>query len=150
MRLFFLTCAYCLTIGVLVSYGDTPKTVPTAADHHAKFEECAKACDDCARLCDMCAAHCAKMAAEGKKDHLKTLQTCADCAAFCKAASCIVARGGPFSDIVCTGCADACKRCGDACEMFKDDPLMKRCLEECRKCETACRDMVKHVTHTAH
>lgn len=145
MRLFFLTTAYVLTIGVLVAYGDAPKAAPATTDHHAMMEECAKACDDCARLCDMCAAHCAKMVAEGKKEHLKTLQTCADCASICSAASCVVARSGPFSDILCSGCADACKRCGDACEQFKDDPMMKRCMDECRKCEKACRDMMKHM-----
>jgi hypothetical protein len=113
--------------------------------HDDHYMQCAKACDDCGRVCDACSAHCAKMAADGKKEHLKTMATCADCAAACKAASCIVARKGPFSDLICTACAEACKRCGDACEQMKDDPMMKQCADECRKCEKACREMLKHV-----
>jgi hypothetical protein len=112
--------------------------------HASGYEECAKACSDCQRLCDMCAAHCAKLIAEGKKDHLTTLRTCQDCATHCSAAACIVSRMGPFSDTICTACAEACKRCGDACEKHSEDSMMKRCAEECRKCEKACREMLKH------
>lgn len=117
-----------------------------AADdpHAAAFEACAKTCNECQRACDMCAAHCAKLVAGGKKEHLTTLQTCQDCATFCSAASCIVSRTGPFSDLICKACADACKQCGDECGK-KDDPIMKKCADECRKCEKACRDMLKHL-----
>ena len=117
-----------------------------AAEHHDKhFLDCAKACDDCGRTCDACAAHCAKMAIDGKKEHAKTMGTCMDCATACKAASCVVARQGPFSKLMCTACADACKMCGDECEKLKDDAMMKECADECRKCEKACRDMLKHM-----
>jgi hypothetical protein len=117
---------------------------PPAGHHDDHFMQCAKACDDCARSCDACTTHCAKMVADGKKDHLATLATCQDCATACQAASCVTARKGPFAGLMCTACADACKRCGDECEKFKDDPMMKACADECRKCEKACRDMVRH------
>jgi len=70
-----------------------------AGDHpHAiAYEKCAKACSDCQRMCELCTTHCAKQVAAGKKEHLKTLQTCQDCAAHCSAAASIVARQGPFS-----------------------------------------------------
>lgn len=112
--------------------------------HAAMYEECARACNDCQRACDMCSAHCAKMAADGKREHLTTMQTCQDCATCCAAAAGIVSRKGPFSDITCTACADACKRCGEHCDKFKDSPIMKQCADECRKCEKACRAMLKH------
>jgi hypothetical protein len=115
--------------------------------HGGPYMECAKECDECGRTCDACTAHCAKLVADSKREHLHTLATCADCAATCKAASCITARSGPFSDLICTACADACKRCGEACEKFKDDEQMKQCAEECRRCEKACVDMVKHAHH---
>ena len=113
--------------------------------HHAAYMECAKACGECALACDSCASHCAKLVADGKREHLKTLQTCQDCAAFCGTAACITAKAGPFSDLICTSCADACKRCGDECDKYKSDQVMKECADECRKCEKACRDMLKHV-----
>jgi hypothetical protein len=107
------------------------------------FFVCAKACDDCARHCEMCVAHCAKLVADGKKEHHHTLQLCQDCAAICQAASRVTAKDGPMSDLIVASCADACKRCGDACEKHAGDPIMKRCADECRKCEKACREMHK-------
>jgi hypothetical protein len=121
------------------------KDQPKAQDYAQHFMDCAKACDDCARICEACAAHCAKLLSEGKTGHLRTLQTCQDCATICAAASSVVAKQGPFSDLICTACADACKRCGDACAEHPNDPLMKQCAEECRRCEKACRDMLRHL-----
>jgi len=111
------------------------------------FMDCARACDDCGRICEACGAHCTKLVAEGHKEHLKTVQTCQDCATLCKAASCIVARHGAFWDLSCTACAEACKRCGDACEAHAaHDPVMKQCMDECRRCEKACREMLKNAS----
>jgi Domain of Unknown Function (DUF326) len=115
--------------------------------HDSHFMDCAKACHACARECDACGAHCAKLVSEGKKEHLKTLKTCQDCATFCSAAAGITARSGPFSDLICKSCADACKRCGDACSKHKTDEMMKRCADECYRCEKACKEMLKHVGH---
>lgn len=141
LRLAFLL----VPVAALSVAADATPTPAVPADHDEPMMACAKACDDCGRMCDACGAHCAKLVAGGKREHLKTLQTCQDCATVCQAASCVVARKGPFADLICTACADACKRCGEACEAFKDEPMMKRCAEECRKCETACREMLKHV-----
>jgi len=114
-------------------------------EHHEAYERCAKACNDCQRVCDTCATHCARQVADGKKEHDKTLQTCNDCADFCAAAARIVARGGPFADLICQSCAEACARCGKACEQFPDDKMMKACAKECRRCEKECQGMLKHV-----
>jgi len=123
-----------------------PTGQPAAAQMNP-FQDCARACDDCARICEMCGTHCTKMLAEGRKEHLKTAQTCQDCATLCSAASCVISRQGPFWDLICTSCAEACKRCGDACEVHAaHDPMMKQCAEECRKCEKACREMLKNAT----
>src|SRR3569623_948135 len=70
------------------------------------FDECAKACNDCQRACDACSTHCARLMADGKKEHMSTLQTCQDCATHCSAAASIVSRQGPFSDVICTACAE--------------------------------------------
>lgn len=114
---------------------------------HAMLRECAKACSDCQRECESCAAHCAHQVADGKKDHLTTLQTCHDCAIICGAAAAIVAAGGPFRNIICQSCAKACEECAKACEKFPMDQHMKACAEECRKCEKACKAMLKHEGH---
>jgi hypothetical protein len=127
----------------LVAQGGKPH------DHHKMMiDQCAVECSKCQRECDSCGAHCAKMLAEGKKEHIKTLRTCQDCATHCGAAACIISRNGPFSDLICKACAEACARCGKACTEFKDDAHMKQCADECKKCEKACRDMLAHMKTT--
>jgi hypothetical protein len=139
-----------LGAAILIPLAGTPstadsQTVAARDTHDAAYQACAKACGECALACDTCGSHCAKMVAEGKKEHFKTLQTCQDCAAFCGTAACITARSGPFADLICKACAEACKRCGDECDRFKSDSVMKKCADECRKCEKECQTMLKHV-----
>jgi hypothetical protein len=122
--------------------GQAGRSEGEGQQHHA-FHHCAKACTDCQLICDACNMHCTQLAVNGQKEHLKTARTCQDCATVCSAAAQIVARHGPFSDVICTACADACARCGKACEELGHDKLMKECAEECRKCEKACREMLK-------
>jgi len=136
---------FLLAIALALSSGHAADDKTGGHDHHAMaFETCAKACGDCQRECDSCAHHCAHLVAQGKKDHLKSLQTCQDCATHCSAAACITARQGPFSDLICKACAEACDRCGATCEKFPDDEHMKKCAQECRKCEKACKEMLQH------
>ena len=113
------------------------------AEHHHDVDKCAVACGACQRSCDSCSTHCADLAASGKKEHLESLKSCQDCAAICATASQIVSRGGPFADLICTACAEACARCAKICELFPDDNHMKLCAAECRKCEAECRAMLK-------
>jgi hypothetical protein len=120
-----------------------PPGQPNPDPRMAQFLDCARACQDCARTCDLCTVQCARLVAEGKKEHLTTLATCADCASICASAASVTTRNGPLSDLICASCADACKRCGDACEKFGSDAIMKQCADECRRCEKACRTMLK-------
>src|SRR5579871_2084657 len=133
-----LTASLLVTGGNLLTADDK-----TAHDAHAgHFAQCAKACTDCLRECESCANHCAHLVAEGKKDHLTTLGTCADCAEFCTSAAKIVARQGPMAGTICESCAKACDTCGAACEKFPQDEHMKQCAKACRDCAKACRDML--------
>jgi hypothetical protein len=107
-----------------------------------EMQSCAKACSDCQRMCNSCSTHCAHQVHAGKAEHIKTLMTCQDCADVCAAASQVVARGGPYSEVVCKACADVCAKCAEACEAFPEDAHMKACAAECRACEKACQAMV--------
>jgi hypothetical protein len=138
-------------VGLLAAFLVLSPAAPAGGqkqDQHAKhFDECARACNDCQRECDSCARHCAELVAAGKKDHLHTLGTCADCAAVCATASQVVSRRGPMSALICEACAKACDVCGSSCEKYPSDEHMKRCAQECRRCEKACREMLKHAAH---
>jgi hypothetical protein len=137
--------ALAATLAAYHAGGQERKDQPGSRDaHHEMFQKCAEECADCQLACDACARHCAQLVADGKKEHLRTLQTCQDCADFCSAAAHIVARQGPFAALICESCAEACARCGKECERFPDDQMMRKCAEECRACEKACREMVRH------
>jgi hypothetical protein len=109
--------------------------------HADMLMSCAKACGDCQQACDSCSAHCLMLVADGKAQHIKTMQLCNDCAVLCASSAQIVARHGPLMNVICNACADACNQCASSCETFKDDSHMKHCAEECRRCEKACRTM---------
>jgi uncharacterized protein Yka (UPF0111/DUF47 family) len=118
-----------------------------AGGHHAAhFDKCAKACTTCMRECESCAHHCAHLIAQGQKEHLKTLGTCADCADFCTAAARIVSRGGSMAGTICESCAKACDICGKACEDLPNDEHMQRCAKACRDCARECREMIQHLS----
>ena len=118
--------------------------------HHDMMMSCAKACADCQQACDSCSAHCVAMLAEGKTQHVKTMQLCNDCAAVCAVSAQIVARHGPLTNTICAACADACDQCAKSCEAVKDDAHMKHCALECRRCEKACRTMTGQATVHQH
>src|SRR5262249_19791745 len=113
--------------------------------HHAHFLACAKACAECMLECESCAHHCVQLVAEGKKDHLKSVGTCSDCADFCELAAQVVSRQGPMAVLSCEACAKACDACGTECEKFPADEHMKRCAKACRDCAKACREMIQMV-----
>ena len=150
-----------LTAGCLVLAGsafgaqNTEDKAEKKADHHeahvgGSYEKCAKACTHCMRECESCALHCAKLVADGKKAHLRTLGTCLDCSEFCAGAARLASRHGPISTLSCEACAKACDICGKACEKFKEDAHMERCAKACRDCAQACRTMVQEVGHKRH
>ena len=113
--------------------------------HHGHMMKCAKVCADCQLQCDSCFTHCRILLTEGKKDHAKTVQTCADCGECCKLAATLTARNSPFSAAACECCAKCCDECATACEKFADDKHMAECAKSCRDCAKACREMLEHL-----
>jgi len=133
-----------LAIGIaLIGWGaaSTPSRTVAVAPEHSDHQ--ASELGKCALVCDMCSAHCAQLLADGKKEHLKSMQTCQDCASICGTTACLTARKGPYASLMWSACAEACKLCGAQCETMKDDKMMADCAAECRKCEQVCREMAK-------
>lgn len=111
---------------------------------HEHFAKCAKACADCQVMCDSCFHHCAALVAKGKKEHVKSMHACVDCADFCSLAARLSARHSQFAVTACVGCAKTCDECAAECEKFKDDKHMADCAKSCRECAKSCRVMIKH------
>jgi hypothetical protein len=138
-----------IAVGFLLSGGNVVRGDDKKGHdlHAAHFKRCARACTDCLRECESCAHHCADLVASGKKDHLRTLGTCADCAEVCTASARVVSRHGPLAGTICAACSKACDQCAAECEKHSQDEHMTRCAKVCRECANACRDMIKHLGH---
>jgi hypothetical protein len=115
---------------------------PTHADHFAK---CAKACADCLNACEVCFRHCVGLVAEGRKDHLPSLNLCVDCGDTCAVAARISARQGSLAVAICEACANACDVCAVECEKFPQEKHMADCAQACRECAKACRELIHHL-----
>ena len=115
--------------------------------HGEHFAKCAKACAECQVHCDMCFHHCAELVAMGKKDHVKSMHACVDCAECCKLAATLSARQSSYAKHACECCAKCNDECAAACEKFADDKHMAACAKSCRDCAKECRTMIKHMTH---
>ena len=72
--------AAALAVAVVAPLGPSARAQHEHAEH---FLKCARACADCQLQCDSCFTHCLTLLADGKKDHAKTAQLCADCSECC-------------------------------------------------------------------
>jgi hypothetical protein len=117
------------------SDGDDPKNA-------GMKRSCCDACGECAQACEKGFHHCVEQAAAGKAAHSKMAQVLADCAAFCRLSSQLLARSSVMMALSCRACADACRRCARECQTFDTDLEMKVCLAACERCEESCRNML--------
>ena len=122
LRPFYLMAA---TLAIVVApVGPSARAQHEHAEH---FMKCAKANADCQLQCDSCFKHCLTLLADGKKEHAKSAQVCADCAECCKAYSTLCARQSPLARHMLE-CSVKCRdECAAACEKFPDDKHMAAC-----------------------
>lgn len=114
-------------------------------DHGEHFMKCASVCAGCQLQCDSCFKHCLTQLADGRKEHAKSAQLCADCAECCKTCSTLCARQSPLAGSMLKCCAECCDECAAECEKFPSDKHMAACAKSCRDCAKECREMLKHL-----
>jgi len=141
-NLFLFALLSCLSLLLMalnpvqaLHHGDSPNETKVPKELDSCYDACAK-CED---KCETTLKYCLKQSGAHKEDtHIKAMQ---DCIATCKLSKDFMARGSDLSKSVCNLCEQACKRCADSCDTFKDDKTMKACAEECRKCAKSCENM---------
>jgi len=134
-------------LGLVSSFvSDNAQADDRKQHHHSHFDKCAKACGECMNACNSCFSHCSTLVADGKRDHVATMQLCNDCGDLCAVSARLCARNGPMALIACEACAKACDACAKQCEKYASDPHMKACAESCRTCAKACREMIAHAS----
>jgi hypothetical protein len=131
-----------LALAVIAALGPSARAQHEHAEH---FLKCAKACNDCQLQCDSCFKHCLTLLADGKKEHAKTVQLCADCGECCTTCSTLCARQSPLARPMLECCVTCCDECAVACAKVTDDKHMAACAKSCRDCSKECRAMLKHL-----
>ena len=111
-----------------------------AGHHHAPKQT--KALVHCLTECTLCMGHCAKLVEQGKKEHLTTMQLCAECGDVCFLTLKMASNHSAALAAQMEACVKVCDICGAACEKHPNDEMMKRCAQACRECAKACRDHV--------
>lgn len=106
---------------------------------------CIEACIDCAQACGMCADAC--LAEEMVADLRSCIRTDLDCADICATTARVVSRrtgsGADMIKAMVTACAAACKSCGDECAGHASmHEHCKVCADACRRCEQACNELL--------
>nr|MDQ3342689.1 four-helix bundle copper-binding protein [Actinomycetota bacterium] len=102
-------------------------------------------CFDCAQACSACADACLgeDMVAELRK----CIRLDLDCADVCAATGRVLSRQTAYdptiTTAVLTACAAACKACGDECASHAEmHDHCQVCAEACRRCEQACNALL--------
>lgn len=106
--------------------------------HKSEYASCIKACNECADTCDHCTTAC--LTENDVSSMTRCIQLAMDCAAICRMAAGVMARGSEFANQVCRLCADICTACGDECARFDADHC-RECADACRRCAEECRSM---------
>ena len=109
---------------------------------------CIEECFSCAQACTACADACLG------EDEVAELTRCIrlnlDCADICAATGAIATRqtaaDASLAVMMLEACAEACRRCGEECELHADHhEHCAVCAEACRRCERACTEAVRAV-----
>ena len=122
------------------------QTTHAQHEHDEHFTTCAKTCADCQLECDSCFKHCLTLLSDGKKEHAKTAQLCADCAECCKTCSTLCARQSPLTRHMLECCEKCCTECAAACGKYPDDKHMTACANSCSACAKECRALLKYLS----
>jgi len=99
---------------------------------------------DCAQAC--ISDTDADLGEQNVTEMIRCIRLCLDCADVCTAAAGVTSRpAGYDADVtkpLLQACVAICKSCGDECERHAHMPHCQVCAEACRRCEQACRDLL--------
>jgi Domain of Unknown Function (DUF326) len=102
------------------------------------------AINDCAQACT--ADNDADLGERDVTEMVRCIRLCTDCADVCTAAARVISRpAGYDADVarpLLQACVAICKSCGDECERHAHMPHWRVCAEACRRCEQACRKLL--------
>ncbi|ROQ04950.1 MULTISPECIES: four-helix bundle copper-binding protein [unclassified Curtobacterium] len=109
---------------------------------------CIDACFECAQTCTACADAC--LAEDMVAELTKCIRTNLDCADICATTGNVLSRHTGYdanlTRTILEACLAACKACGDECAQHADmHEHCKICADACRRCEEACTALLARV-----
>ena len=106
---------------------------------------CIDACFECAQACTACADAC--LSEREVAELVDCIRADLDCADICEATGRLLSRYSPDGTNLARAfldtCIAACRACGDECDRHASKHQHCRiCADACRRCEQACQDMI--------
>lgn len=109
-----------------------------------KLAACIDACLECSQACTACADAC--LSENDVASMAKCIRTNLDCSDICAATANVLSRHTGYDANVTRGmleaCRTACTSCGDECGSHDGMQHCSICAEACRRCEQACADLL--------
>lgn len=106
------------------------------------------AMSDCAQACT--ADTDADLGEQNVTEMVKCIGLCLDCTDVCTAAARVISRPAHYDADVARpllqACMAICRSCGDECERHAHMPHCRVCAEACRRCEQACSELLDAMT----
>ena len=101
------------------------------------LNECAVACGAASRRF----AETLRTASDGptRGELVAGLKAARDCLDVCSMAATLIGRGGELSELAWAPCAEACRRCAEACDALSPLDTAAECADHCRRAEEICR-----------
>ena len=98
--------------------------------------DCVEACLACLRACEITSAKCIEA---GDKSNAALIERCRDCADICNLCIKWFSRQSMFTETLGALCAKLCLACANECDRHADkDKHYRICADACRRCMEAC------------
>jgi hypothetical protein len=99
---------------------------------------------ECAVACDAASLRFAgrlERGADGpaRGELARGLESARDCSELCSLAAALAGRGSGLSALALAPCAEACRRCAEACDALSTGDMEPDCASLCRRAEAICR-----------
>jgi hypothetical protein len=92
-------------------------------------------CHECKEACITAVGHCLDQGGTyAEPAHIRVLRGCAD---ICQTTINFMLRGAELLPIVAAACAEICLHAAESCDVFPDDPVLRRSARACRNCVAA-------------
>ena len=100
------------------------------------LKECASLCGDASRR------FVEQIASVGDRPLLERftlgIDATRDCLTLCLLTASLLDRKSELSSFACVPCAQACRRCAEACDGLSPDDVVNACADRCRRAEQVC------------